>query len=446
MIVSLKVENFRSIKEEVNFDLRSSTSNHLSNNLLVLPKSNERVVRTVGIYGPNASGKSNLLKVFSALNYLVEDSFSLKEGEDIPCFEPYSLCQTTISKPVKFEIDFVVNDLKYKYKIHYLQKEIILESLDCFYSKQSSNLFYRVNNGWENIKFGAQFKGGVKKIPFSKNNSYLSKIGTVAEAPEIAKVVYEYFSQLICPIGMDSSFNVLHLEDEKFRDILIRFAGDFLSLVDTGINKLRIVENKELDIKLPDEMPEEMKRRILAENRFSFKFEHDMEGGECADIDIENESAGTRRLFELTPALISGFFINRVLIIDEIDHSMHPHLAALLIRLFNDSEVNKVGSQLIFTTHNIELMKSENMRRDQIWFTEKKKGVTEVYSLDEFDKEKVKANSPFNKWYDEGRFGGVPLINYMKIKDFFISLTDEKSEDTDLTVFGDIDDIPEDLR
>lgn len=125
---------------------------------------------------------------------------------------------------------------------------------------------------------------------------------------------------------------------------------------------------------------------------------------------------------------------------------MHPHLAALLIRLFNDSEVNKVGSQLIFTTHNIELMKSENMRRDQIWFTEKKKGVTEVYSLDEFDKEKVKANSPFNKWYDEGRFGGVPLINYMKIKDFFISLTDEKSEDTDLTVFGDIDDIPEDLR
>ncbi|CTY01049.1 TPA: AAA family ATPase [Escherichia coli] len=446
MIISLKVENFRSIKEEVNFDLRSSTSNHLSDNLLVLPKSNERVVRTVGIYGPNASGKSNLLKVFSALNYLVEDSFSLKDGEDIPCYEPYSLCQKTISKPVKFEIDFVINDLKFKYKIHYLQKEIILESLDCYYSKQPSNLFYRVNNGWENIKFGAQFKGGVKKIPFSKNNSYLSKIGTVAEAPEIAKEVYEYFSQLICPIGMESSFNALHLEDEKFRDMLIRFSGNFLSLVDTGINQLRIVENKELDIKLPDEMPEDMKRRILAENRFSFKFEHDMEGGECADIDIENESAGTRRLFELTPALISGLLINRVLIIDEIDHSMHPHLAALLIRLFNDSEVNKVGSQLIFTTHNIELMKSENMRRDQIWFTEKKKGVTEVYSLDEFDKEKVKANSPFNKWYDEGRFGGVPSINYMKIKDFIIEVTGGEPEDTDLTVFGNIDDIPEDLR
>nr|VUD31414.1 Predicted ATPase [Raoultella sp. NCTC 9187] len=251
MIISLKVENFRSIKEEVNFDLRGSMSNHLSDHLLALPNSSERIVRTVGIYGPNASGKSNILKVFSALNYLAENSFSLKDGEDILCYEPYSLCKETISKPVKFEIDFIVNSLRFKYRIHFLKKEIILESLDCFYSKQPSNLFYRENNGWENIRFGAQFKGGIKKIPFSKNNSYLSKIGTVAEAPEIVKEVYEFFSQLICPIGMDTSFSVLHLEDEKFRKLLVDFAGNFLSLVDTGINNLRIVENKELDIKTP---------------------------------------------------------------------------------------------------------------------------------------------------------------------------------------------------
>nr|VUD31413.1 Predicted ATPase [Raoultella sp. NCTC 9187] len=193
-------------------------------------------------------------------------------------------------------------------------------------------------------------------------------------------------------------------------------------------------------------MPEEMKRRILTENRFSFKFEHEMEGGEYADIDIEDESAGTCRLFELTPALISGLLINRVLIIDEIDHSMHPHLAALLIRLFNDSEINKAGSQLIFTTHNIELMKSDRMRRDQIWFTEKKNGATELYSLDDFDKDKVKANSPFNKWYDEGRFGGTPSINYMKIKNYLVGVIGDAPEETDLNVFGDIDDIPEDLR
>ncbi|MCU6383416.1 AAA family ATPase [Enterobacter quasiroggenkampii] len=446
MIISLKIENFRSFKEEANFDLRAATSAHLSDNVVILPKTGDRVVRAVGIYGPNASGKSNLLKAFSALSYLVEESYSLKDGEDISCYEPYSLCQKNKSEPVKFEIDFVVNSLKYKYKIHFLKKEILLESLDCFYSKQPSNLFSRDNSGWENIRFGSQFKGGIKKIPFSRNNSYLSKIGTVEEAPEIAKDVYKFFSQLICPIGMDTTFSVLHLEDEKFRELLTGFAGSFLSMVDTGINKVSIVENKDLDIKLPDDMPEEMKRRVLLENRFSYKFGHEMEGGECAEIDIEDESAGTRRLFELTPAIISSLFINRVLIIDEIDHSMHPHLAALLIRLFNDSEVNREGSQLIFTTHNIELMKSDRMRRDQIWFTEKVKGASELYSLDDFDKEKVKSNSPFNKWYDEGRFGGTPTINYMKIKDYFIGLGSEDDDEPDVNVFGDINDIPEDLR
>lgn len=449
MIISLKVENFRSIKEEVIFDLRASTSNHLSGNLLTLPKSDERVVRTVGVYGPNASGKSNLLKVFSALNYLVEDSFSLKDGEDILCYEPYSLCQLTKTEPVKFEIDFVANDLKYKYKIHFTQKEILLEVLDCYYSKQPSNLFYRENNGWENIRFGAQFKGGIKKIPFSKNNSYLSKIGSVDEAPDTAKDVHRFFSRIMCPIGMDTTFSILHLEEKNFRELLMSFAGSFLSLVDTGINSVNIIENKDLDIKLPDDMPEEMKRRVLMENRFSFKFGHEMEEGESADIDIEDESAGTRRLFELTPAIISSLFVNRVLIIDEIDHSMHPHLAALLIKLFNDSEVNKEGSQLIFTTHNIELMKSDSMRRDQIWFSEKRKGATEIFSLDDFDKDKVKPNSPFNKWYDEGRFGGTPSINYMKIKDYFIGLRSDESdedEEPDANVFGDITDIPEDLR
>lgn len=446
MIISLKVENFRSIKEEVIFDLRAATSNHLSDNVVILPKTDDRVVRTVGIYGPNASGKSNLLRAFSALSYLVEESYSLKDGEDISCYEPYSLCQINKSEPVKFEIEFVVNSLKYKYKIHFLKREILLETLDCFYSKQPSNLFSRDNSGWENIRFGSQFKGGIKKIPFSRNNSYLSKIGMVEEAPEIAKEVYRFFSELICPIGMDTSFSVMHLENEQFRELLTSFAGSFLSMVDTGINKVSIVENKDLDIKLPDDMPEEMRRRILLENRFSYKFGHEMEGGECAEIDIEDESAGTRRLFELTPAIMSCLFLNRVLIIDEIDHSMHPHLAALLIRLFNDSEINREGSQLIFTTHNIELMKSDRMRRDQIWFTEKVNGATEIYSLDDFDKDKVKSNSPFNKWYDEGRFGGTPTINFMKIKDYLISLSREEDDEPDVNVFGDINDIPEDLR
>lgn len=447
MIVSLKVENFRSLKNELIFELKGSSSSHLSDHLIPLAKSGESIVRTVGIYGPNASGKSNLLKVFSALNYIVEDTSSLKSGEEIACYEPYSLCQKNKSEPVKFEIDFIIDGLKYRYKIHFIKAEILYESLDCFYSKQPSNLFVRESDGWENIKFGAQFKGGVKKIPFGKNNSYLSRIGIVPEAPEVAINVFNYFRKVICSISMNSSFSVMHLDDEEFREVLLGFSSNFLSLIGTGVSSVKIVENKNLEIRMPDDVPEEVKKRILMDNKFSYKFEHDTEEGDCADIDIDDESSGTRRLFELAPALMSALFSHRVLVIDEIDHSMHPHLASLIIKLFNDSEINKENSQLIFTTHNIDLMKSDKMRRDQIWFSEKKKGTTNLFSLDDFDKERVKANSPFDKWYDEGRFGGIPAINFSKVKSFLLDLSEDNSqEEPDVNLFGDIDDIPEELR
>jgi len=336
--------------------------------------------------------------------------------------------------------------LKYRYSIHFIKTEIISEVLDCYFSKQPSNLFTRGAGGWENIKFGSQFKGGIKKIPYGKNNSYLAKIGMLNEAPEMIKDVHTFFSGTLCPIGMNSSFSMLHLEDDSFRKLLVDTTSDFLSLVDTGIKKIKIEENPEHEIRIPDDIPEEIKQRIILENKHTFKFQHDTEEGDCEFIDIDDESAGTRRLFELTPALVSGFIMQRVLVIDEIDHSMHPHLAALLVRLFNDSEVNRYGSQLIFSTHNVELMKPDRMRRDQIWFSEKKKGITTLFSLDDFEKDKVKASSPFNKWYDEGRFGGIPSINYMKVKQYFMTLEGNEVDELPDDVFGDLNDIPEDLR
>ena len=104
---------------------------------------------------------------------------------------------------------------------------------------------------------------------------------------------------------------------------------------------------------------------------------------------------------------------------DELDNSMHPFMAELIIKLFNDSRINKGNAQLIFSTHNINLMSSELLRRDQIWFTEKQDGMTKFYSLDDFDKKKVKPRSPFNQWYAEGRFGAVPAINYQGIVELF---------------------------
>jgi AAA15 family ATPase/GTPase len=105
-------------------------------------------------------------------------------------------------------------------------------------------------------------------------------------------------------------------------------------------------------------------------------------------------------------------------------------MAELIIKLFNDPRVNKHNAQLIFSTHNINLMTPELLRRDQIWFTEKQQGATKFYSLDDFDKKKVKPQSPFNQWYAEGRFGAIPNINYQGIVELFNTPEDEHAEKT----------------
>ena len=101
----------------------------------------------------------------------------------------------------------------------------------------------------------------------------------------------------------------------------------------------------------------------------------------------------------------------------QIESSLHPHLAELIIKLFNDPSVNVNHAQLLFTTHNMALMNQHTMRKDQLWLTEKHQGVTSISSLEDFNEDSLKSNSPFAKWYDEGRLGGIPAVNYGVVRD-----------------------------
>jgi AAA15 family ATPase/GTPase len=114
------------------------------------------------------------------------------------------------------------------------------------------------------------------------------------------------------------------------------------------------------------------------------------------------------------PVLIEALRLGQVLLLDEIEGSFHPHIVSLIIRMFNDPAVNRQNAQLIFTTHDTSILDEKLFRRDQIWFVEKTEGQSELRSLDEYDKRLVKSNSPFRAWYDEGRFGGLPQIQYQE--------------------------------
>ncbi|MFV1466492.1 ATP-binding protein [Idiomarina sp. HB] len=415
MIIDFTVENFRSIKDEQLFSMYAERKpkHHAGNIEFIDPDIG--ILKTAAIYGANASGKTNLLLAVDALREMVVESGSLKDGDAIKGYEPYLLSSSSRESDTKFEIEFIVKKTRYSYSIHYNRERISFEKLDVYRSSRPSNLFTRDEfSDPKTIKFGDSFRGGRKAHAFFRNNSYLSKAGNNPESPDFIRDIYNYFYRSVNVLENGARFGVRDWEKSSY----IRNVVDaFLSKADFGIEKFEI---NEIDLpegleKFPDSMPKPIREEVL--DRFGKErlFYHKGESGELIEFDYKLESHGTRSLLDLIPYISMVLKHGEVLMIDEIESSLHPHIAELVIRLFNDQSVNRNGAQLIFTTHDISLMSQRLLRKDQVYLCSKTaKTGTEYSSLDQFDSS-LRDSSPFSKWYNEGRFGGIPEINYKDI-------------------------------
>ncbi len=427
MIIDFTVTNFRSIKDEQTFSLYAQTpGGYLTENVSYPAGDKIGVLKTAGFYGANASGKSNLLLAFHVLRYIIMGSGNLKDGDAIPCYEPYLLSEDSKSSPTRFEVEFFVPSseskqtkaLRYRYCVAFTACKIVEESLFSYPSSQQAMLFNRgTEDTWQTVTFGSLYKGGKKRLPFFANNSYLSKAGDSADTPQMIRDIYNYFRKNLTHLDANERLHRLNWLEETE---LVEKVAVLLSLVDIGISNISVQERTDSDvIQLPTDIPEDIKKLILKDRKYKPLFLHSTEAGNMELFEEEKESDGTIKLFHLAPLIIETLSEGGVLIMDELDNSMHPFMAELIIKLFNDTRINKGNAQLIFSTHNINLMSSELLRRDQIWFTEKQQGMTRFYSLDDFDKKKIKPQSPFNQWYAEGRFGAIPAINYQGIVELF---------------------------
>lgn len=442
MFLSVSVENFRSIKNKNTISFfASGAKDHHPGHIYDSEKSGHAILKSAGFYGANASGKSNFLLAFEAIRYVAVGSGNLKEGDKIPCYEPYKLSKETVGHPTIFEIDFLSKDnIRYIYKVSFNEQEIVEESLDFYPNKVKSNIFHRApNDTWETIKFGGNYKGGTRKIAFFKNNSYLAKAGDNASTPQMIRDVYNFLRLDCICLGTKETFK-LRSTDVKEMNVIMDKISKVLCYVDTGIKSIAMTE---VDVEIPDfineNLPDEIRSRFIADRKDKFIFTHIGEDGTKANFEEEDESDGTRKIFSMMHPIMEAFKDRTIFVFDELDNGLHPHIADLVVRLFNDKTVNKVGSQLIFTTHNMQIMSPEKMRRDQIWFVEKNEGNSRIYSLDDFDKKKVKPTTPYHVWYDDGRFGGVPTVNYTKIKSLIMELNGEQDVDVDL--FGSVDEV-----
>jgi len=407
MLVEFSVENFLSIKEKVTLSMLASKGKENPDNLIELTDvptlKGEKLLKSAAIYGANASGKSNFLKSLKFFLDFVRKSHTMQLDEKIDV-NFFKLNKFYLNNPSKFNIIFVKDNIKYEYGFALNEEEVIDEYLYFYPKAKKSIIFERTKN---NI-----FKFNIEKTEqemlserTASNKLYLSV--AVQWNFLLFKPIYQQITTILGTKGALKGCIKKSHNNQNYKQKI----EQFIKIADIGIENLetRIINKSQgvFDPEIEDVVYIPLSEEII------INFYHrgiDSNGKKMlVNFDIEEESEGTKRFFEISGILIDVFEKGSICVVDELEESLHPGLVKNIIELFHNSEINKNNAQLIFTTHETNLLNLDLLRRDQIWFTEKNSedGSTNLYSLDEFSPRK---DENIQKGYLQGRYGAIPFL------------------------------------
>jgi AAA15 family ATPase/GTPase len=395
MLSQFTFKNYKCFKDETILDMQAVTITELEDSIIKDKKDGERFIPVASIYGPNGSGKSTVLEAIWHLTSKImfpivmfentEDKENITQNNTMP----FMLDDISKDEPTEFHIIFRYNDTEFNYYISFLENKILNESLYKINigEKKESEIFYR---GVNEIKNGSLLKS-VSKTEISSKMPYLSFLKINYNISIINEVI-EWFGK--CDYShYGKSFEERHFffpKDNKGKELII----SVLNEMDIDIN----------DIEIKKDDKDKIEDIITIRNRGSEKY----------PLSFFDESSGTIKVITLLPKVLDSIVHGKLMIIDELDAKLHPKLLRYIINLFKNPEINKFGAQLIFTSHDLTIMKNDLFRRDEIWFTAKNKNdVSELYSLIELRDEKgelIRKNSRFDKQYLEGRYGADPYF------------------------------------
>ncbi|MFA6413058.1 MAG: ATP-binding protein [Syntrophales bacterium] len=411
MIIEFNVANYKSFKDRAVLSLVASSDNSLDDTNII-NKDHRRLVKSSVIYGANASGKSNLLDAMWAMRHMVlTSSKDTQAGEDINV-ESFKLSTETEGNPSLFEVVFIHNNNSYRYGFEANKKKVISEWLFDVTGRREAQLFVRENS---EIKVNSKrFKeGSGLEIKTRENALFLSVCAQWNGST--SKDILSWYRNIGFIQGSDDSTlgtTVEQLSDVKNKHWIL----EMTQLADLSISDLEgRIEKLTLE-SLPKDMPEELKKVIVSQDMSSvelktyhkkFKAEGIEDGIVIFDLE-DNESAGTQKYINLLGPLRDTLDAGKIIIIDELDARLHPLLTRAIITLFN-SAANHKNAQLIFASHDTNLLSNKLFRRDQVWFTEKNQfGATNLYSLIEL--KGVRKEALFGKDYILGKYGAIPFI------------------------------------
>jgi AAA15 family ATPase/GTPase len=421
MLIEFSVRNYRSFWESQTLSMTAGSFKDLrEENTFTLPvKGLPGLLRSAVVYGANGSGKSNLIKAIAFMQELVlTSSKESQEGERIRR-KPFLLHSDGPSRESEFEVVFVQDEVRYQYGFTVTETRVTSEWLFAFPGNRAQRWFersYDPEKDAEEWYFGAKFSGSKKTWQGATRSNALFLSTAVQLNSEQLQHVYRWFQKLVV-IGhgelIERSLTVENCEDKgTCRDIL-----GFMRGAGIGVDAIAVKEKTLTKLKFPSDMPDDLKsllERDLHGNSVKEVFfrRHLTDTNTSVLFPLTEESDGTQKLFAYAALWLDILQNGRVLIVDELDNSFHPHLVGFLLRLIHGSESNTANGQLIFSTHDTSILDSSILRRDQIWFMEKDTDqATQLYPLSDFHPRKKEA---LEKGYLQGRFGALPYIGEVK--------------------------------
>lgn len=384
MVLEIRLSNMFSFRDEVTLDLQAAKiqtkkARELEGNLFSVD--GEQMLKSVALFGANASGKSNVIKairacvnmVRSSHNYNVDTKFAISPFK----FEDYA------NKPSSFYIRFLLNGVEYEYSFSFMHDEIITETLYYYPNGRKSLVFSRDESRGTEKKDIYEFKTVIKR-PFdvadntSKKTLYISRASQMDR--EIAQKIFLFFCNDIVldyqVANIDSLDNLFKKRKEQMLEVL------------------RTADSDIIDFKI--------------QNNAITTF-HRTNPSVAFDFETE-ESEGTKTLFRMMVRMIGIIHKGKMLLVDEIDNSLHTQLVEFVIGMFNHSD----HAQLIYTTHNTHLLNTDFQRRDQVYFVNKREdGSSDLYSL--FDFKDFRDTLDMEKAYLQGRFDAIPYISTLTL-------------------------------
>ena len=397
MLCQFTVKNYKSIRDEITFDMQAA-SIHEHSDRIIVDSDGQEFLPVSAIYGPNGGGKTNVLDSMYALRSKVlrpikaasqnDDSDTMINGFQV---KPFAFSAESKNAPTEFEVFFRTDIAEYRYILHIQSDVVVYEKLDRIKMEtgRRSAIFERKADKIE-------LKGALKSLRTSGGLTatlpLLSYLGITYMNNEIVEDVIDWFDTGIRFRNYGNPLIEMRISiatSESIKGLVL----DMIREMDLDIDDFRVEKE--------DDSPKEIYTIHTVD-------------GYTEELSLREESSGTKKIFGLLPFIAQSLVMGTTLVIDELDAKIHPQLLKHIIDMYTDMEINCNKAQLIFTSHDLSTMNSEVFRRDEIWFVAKGKAQnSKLYSLVEFktaNGEIVRSDAKYDKQYLEGKYGADPYL------------------------------------